>query len=257
MAAARVATHSGASASKPDGLKKIVIICGLTASGKSGVGVELAKMFNGEIVSADSRQIYKGIDIGSGKVTSAEMGDVPHHMLDVARVGERFDVFNYKEMAEASIDNILKRGKLPIIVGGTGLYTRAIKQGYGFEGINQPKYDVLQICLLPPKEILKAKIMQRTTERLRAGLVDETRAFLDAGISEQFMASLGFEYKLTIELINGKISEQEFYDWFIIRSMQYAKRQRTWFKKESNTTFLEDSSTYIEQCTRLIEQFIN
>ena len=101
---------------------KIVVICGPTASGKTALSIALAKAFNGEVVSADSMQIYRRMDIGTAKPTREEMDGVPHHMLDVAQPGEAYSVSRYVEEATACVEDILARGKLPIICGGTGLY---------------------------------------------------------------------------------------------------------------------------------------
>lgn len=116
---------------------KIVVILGPTASGKTGLGVKLAYKFNGEIVSADSRQVYRGMDIGTGKdldeysfeVEGKEI-NIPYHMIDVADPNEIYDVARFQRDAYQAIDNILKRGKLPIIVGGSGLYLQAIVDGF-------------------------------------------------------------------------------------------------------------------------------
>ena len=105
---------------------KIIVILGPTASGKSDLAVEIALRFQGEVVSADSRQVYKGLDIGTGKITPAEMRGVPHHMLDVADPREQYFVARFKFEAERVITDILSRGKLPIFCGGTGLYLQAI-----------------------------------------------------------------------------------------------------------------------------------
>jgi len=105
---------------------KLLVIVGPTASGKSDLAVVLAKKYNGEIVSADSRQIYKGLDIGSGKVTTEEMGGIKHYMLDVISPNENFSVSQYKEMAEKALSEIFGKNKLPIICGGTGFYIDAL-----------------------------------------------------------------------------------------------------------------------------------
>lgn len=99
---------------------------GTTASGKSDLAIRLAPRLEGEVVSADSRQVYRGLDIGSGKVTPAERALVPHHLLDVADVRERFTVAEYQRLAFAAIEQIHARSKLPVLVGGTGLYVRAV-----------------------------------------------------------------------------------------------------------------------------------
>ncbi len=107
-------------------IPRLIVILGPTASGKSDLAVEIALKFGGEVVSADSRQVYKGLDIGTGKITSAEMHCVPHHLLDVADPREQYSVARYKRDAEEAIDVILSRGKLPILCGGTGFYIQAI-----------------------------------------------------------------------------------------------------------------------------------
>ena len=103
-------------------MKKVLVILGPTASGKSDLAVRLAKKFKGEIISADSRQIYRGLDIGTGKITKGEMRGVPHHLLDVADPKKQFTVAQYKKLAEEELFFIESRKKLPIIVGGTGFY---------------------------------------------------------------------------------------------------------------------------------------
>lgn len=106
--------------------QKVLIIVGPTASGKSSLGVELAKKFNGEIISADSRQVYRGLDIGTGKITKHQMHGVRHHLLDIASPKRAFTADQYVTKAERAIQDISKRGKLPIIVGGTGFYIDAL-----------------------------------------------------------------------------------------------------------------------------------
>lgn len=108
---------------------KIVIICGPTCVGKSRTGIELAKTFNGEVVSADSQQVYRGLDIGTAKLGKEELDTVPHHLIDVASPDESFDAAQYVELADEAITGIIARGRTPFIVGGTGLYIRALCYG--------------------------------------------------------------------------------------------------------------------------------
>lgn len=108
----------------------LLVILGPTASGKTALSLELAREFNGEIVSADSRQIYRGMDIGTDKISETARGGIPHHLIDVANPDERFTVANFKKLAEEKIDGIYGRGKLPMLVGGTGLYIRAITENF-------------------------------------------------------------------------------------------------------------------------------
>ena len=113
-------------------MKRIAAVVGPTASGKTALAVALAKQFNGEVVSADSMQIYRKLNIGTAKPTAEEMQGVPHHMLDVADPGESYSVSRYEKEATACVEDILSRGKLPILCGGTGLYVDALIRGGGF-----------------------------------------------------------------------------------------------------------------------------
>lgn len=115
-------------------LPKLIVIAGTNASGKSALGVELARRFCGEVVSADSRQVFRGLDLGSGKITTEEMQGVPHHLIDVCNPGDFFSMYDFQRMAYAAIDDILSRGKLPFLVGGTGLYIASVADGYVMSG---------------------------------------------------------------------------------------------------------------------------
>ena len=109
---------------------KLIVIMGTNASGKSALGVELAKKYGGEIVSADSRQVFRGLDLGSGKITEEETKGVPHHLIDVCDPGDFFSMADFQRLAYEAIDGILARGKAPFLVGGTGLYVDAVADGY-------------------------------------------------------------------------------------------------------------------------------
>ena len=111
-------------------MQKLVAVVGTNASGKSGLGIDLARHFGGEVISADSRQVYRGLDLGSGKVTPQECAGVPHHLLDVCDPGAFFTMADYQRLAYAAIDGVLARGRRPFLVGGTGLYVDAVCDGY-------------------------------------------------------------------------------------------------------------------------------
>ena len=111
---------------------KVVIITGLTGSGKSGLAVKIAKEFNGEIISADSVQIYKGLDIGSAKEDKKIMQEIPHHLIDIKEFNETYNVGEFIQDAQRALKEIISRNKLPIIVGGTGMYVKALLEGYTF-----------------------------------------------------------------------------------------------------------------------------
>ena len=149
-------------------LPKLIVILGTTACGKSGLGVELAKALNGEIISADSRQVYRGLDLGTGKVTQEEMQGVPHHLLDVVEPNELYSVADFQAAAYAAIDDVLARGRVPILVGGTGLYVRAVTQGFTFTDS-------------APDPALRAQLEEKSTQELYALLRAQTGVELTGG----------------------------------------------------------------------------
>ncbi len=146
-------------------LPKAIVIVGPTASGKSELAVNLAKQYNGEVISADSRQVYKGLDIGSGKITKKEMRGVPHYLLDVASPKRIFTVARYQKFAQAAVKDILKRGKTPSLCGGTGLYVNSVIHGTAFPAV-------------PPNPKLRRKLEKEPTDRLFSKLkkLDPQRA---------------------------------------------------------------------------------
>ncbi|SCX02128.1 tRNA dimethylallyltransferase [Lachnospiraceae bacterium YSD2013] len=111
-------------------MEKLLVITGTNASGKSGLGIELARKYGAEVVSADSRQVFTGLDLGSGKVTPEEMKGVRHHLLDVAEPNDFFSLSDYQRLAYEAIDDILSRQKKAFLVGGTGLYVNSVVDGY-------------------------------------------------------------------------------------------------------------------------------
>ena len=113
--------------------RRVAVICGPTASGKTALSVALAQRFDGEVVSADSMQLYRRMDIGTAKPTAGERRGIPHHMLDVADPGEPYSVARYVQEATACVEDILSRGKLPIVCGGTGLYIDGLLRGTDFQ----------------------------------------------------------------------------------------------------------------------------
>ena len=106
-------------------MKRVIVIVGPTGVGKTKLGVELAKRLNGEVISGDSVQVYKRMDIGSAKVTKEEMDGVKHHLIDIKEIEEDYSVYDFQEEVREKIDLISSEGKLPILVGGTGLYLKA------------------------------------------------------------------------------------------------------------------------------------
>ena len=133
--------------------KKLIVILGPTASGKSELAVRLAKKFNGKIVSADSRQVYRRMDIGTGKVTKKEMKGIPHYLLDVASPKKRFTVIQYRKLALKAINKILKNVHVPILCGGTGFYIQAVVDG-------------ILIPEVPPDWKLRKKLEKKSPKEL-------------------------------------------------------------------------------------------
>ena len=170
--------------------EKIVVVAGPTASGKTALGIALAKDFNGEIVSADSMQIYRGMDIGTAKASLAEREGIPHHMLDVAEPWEDYSVARYVEQAEACCRDILRRGKLPILVGGTGLYIDSLVSGRDFAAVDSDQG--LREALSAEYDALGGEAMHRRLQEIDP----ERAAILHPGDKRRIVRALEV-YRLT------------------------------------------------------------
>lgn len=268
-------------------MKKVLVIVGPTASGKSDLAVRLAKKFNGEIISADSRQVYKGLNIGTGKITKKEMGGIPHHLLDVADPKKQFSVSDFVKKAHQALTMIYHSNHLPIIVGGTGFYIDAITGAANFPDVPPNKslrdkldklnkeelfeilkkkdskraetidrynkvrliraleiiealgkvppcqpdrltgFDFIYIGLKP--DDLKERIKKRVKKMFRDGLLKEVKRLKKSGIANKRFRELGFEYWNPTEasVIKGSIN--------------YAKRQMTWFKRNKKIRWFKSS----------------
>ena len=279
---------------------KILVITGPTASGKTALAVELAKRHNGEVVSADSMQIYRRMDIGTAKPTETEKQGVPHHMLDVAEPEEDFSVAWYVEMAAACVEDVFSRGKLPILAGGTGLYIDSLLSGrtfaafdgsspirgeleerYAREGgqalLNElagvdpetaarlhpndgkrivralevwlttgktitthnretkalpPRYNALTLTLdFARREDMWERIDRRVDRMMADGLTEEVRRLLDSGVPKTCTAMQAIGYKEMAAALLGDGDTAAAAEEIKLRSRQYAKRQRTWFRR--------------------------
>ncbi|MDO8435933.1 MAG: tRNA (adenosine(37)-N6)-dimethylallyltransferase MiaA [bacterium] len=149
---------------------KLITILGPTSSGKSDLAVKLARKFQGEIISADSRQVYKGMDIGTGKITKKEMQGIPHYLLDVASPKRRFSVARYRKIALKAIDKILKNRRLPIICGGTGFYIQAVIDGIIIPEV-KPDWKLREALEIESAEKLYQKL--KKLDPNRAGIIDK------------------------------------------------------------------------------------
>ena len=161
-----------------ENLPRIIAVVGTTASGKSDLGVEIARAIGGEVVSADSRQVFRGLNLGTGKITPEEMKGIPHHLLDVVDPGEFFSMADYQKLAYQAIDGILHRRKVPVLVGGTGLYATAVMDGY----LLSDKIPDLQY-----REYLETK---STTELFRMLMALRPEAEVDANNRNRVMRML-------------------------------------------------------------------
>jgi tRNA dimethylallyltransferase len=174
----------------PAGKQKAIAIVGTNASGKSAAAVSLAGEFHGEVISADSRQVYRKLDLGTGKLTAAEMRGVPHHLLDLVDPGGRFSVADFQRLSYALIDDLSSSGKVPFIAGGTGLYVRAVVEGY-------------ELADAPPDFARRAELEKRETSELHDLLRErdpEAAALIDHRNRRRIiraieMAERGAEYR--------------------------------------------------------------
>lgn len=298
-------------------MQKAIVIVGTNASGKSGLAVHLAKKFNGEVISADSRQVYTGLDIATGKITEEEMQGVPHHLLDVANPAERYSAADFARDGQKALKDILSRDKLPIIAGGTGFYIDALlnplllaaippnedlrveleeksaedlfeqlktldpKRAKDIEekgeaslkrrviraievALATPErkkelpevqpFDILWIGIRWDTDVLKERIHARTIQRLEQGLVEEAKNLHESGLSWERMEELGLEYKHLADHLREKITQEELITLIDRDDRRYAKRQRTWFKRNKEIQWFEGGK--VSKIKSLVASFL-
>ena len=311
-------------------MNKMICIAGPTASGKTALAVALAKELDGEVVSCDSMQVYRRMNIGTAKPTFEEMQGIPHYLLDIAEPDEDFSVSRYCEMAAPIVDDILARGKTAIIAGGTGLYMDSLIKGNAFapfpstgmrkkleaqadaEGMEAmlsllqsidpeaaarlhlkdrkriiralevyyetgqsitehnrrtqkipPKYTPLWLGLdFEDRAQLYSRIDRRVDKMLDDGLIQEVVSLLQEGIPADCTAMQAIGYKEFIDALDAKISFSEAADRVRQSSRHYAKRQLTWFRRNSQMHWLtrraDDDFGKILECARqVIYEFDN
>ena len=216
---------------------KVLVLLGPTASGKTALAVELAKRLDGEIVSADSRQIYQGMDIGTGK-DLAEYASVPYHLIDNHQIGDVYSVAHFQKEAIDAIQDIFSRGKKPILCGGTGLYIESLINQFQFSRVpdflqESLSYDLdFQVFgLNPVLDVRRERISNRFHQRLMEGLVEEVQVLLGHGISQDALKWMGLEYKWAVNYLNREISKDRFEQGLEVAIHQFAKRQMTYFRK--------------------------
>ena len=286
---------------------KLIVICGATASGKSALAVECARHFGGEVVSCDALLVYRGLNIGTAKPTREEMGGVVHHMIDVADPREKFSVHDFETLALPVVEDILSRGKVPVLCGGTGFYMNAILFRSGFGGTAadgavrekyaayaqehgkqalhdllaqrdpesaqklhpndvrrvvraleifeltgrkkseqkdtlQPRYPYAAFAVGWEREALYERIAQRTQAMLDAGLVDEVKGLLAAGVPQDAQCMQAIGYKEVVECLKNQDSQSTMRDIILKNTRNYAKRQLTFFKKMPDLYWLTPSA---------------
>ena len=221
--------------------KPIIVILGPTASGKTELAVSLARSNHGEIISADSRQIYRGLTIGTGKDLEVYKNGgvaVNHHLIDILEVGEPYSVAHFQFDAINAIDKIEKKGRLVIVCGGTGLYLDALLRDYEFSRMtdfsNQSlklNRDFIVFGLNPTAEIRRLRCSSRLMDRLTNGLIEEVEHLMTQGVDPNVLIRLGLEYKWLVHLHQGSINQDEFQKGLTIAIQQFSKRQMTFFRK--------------------------
>lgn len=274
----------------------VIYLVGPTASGKTALAMALAERLGAEIVNADSRQVYRGLDVGTAKPTRGERGRVPHHVLDVAEPGEQVDAAGYARLAETALQDIEARGKRALVVGGTGLWVRALQRGLfpapqkdpglrraleaadralgtqvlhrrlaaidpasasrirprdpirvvralevwlqtqeplsahlDRHALGTPRHPFVMVGLDAPQAELAERIERRTRAMFAGGILGEARMLLDRGLRAWGEKLLG--YSEVFLVLEGKLSVEEAIARTAVRTRQYAKRQRTWFRK--------------------------
>ena len=220
----------------------LVVVLGPTASGKTRYAVRLAEQLGGEIISADSRQVYRGMDIGTGK-DLAEYGDIPYHLIDIAEPGTQYNVWQFQQDFLRVYADIRRRGAVPILCGGTGMYINAVTRGYDFsekQPLSAVREDSVEregfpqrpffIGTLVDRDTRNARIDARLDARLQEGMVEEIRGLLERGVPAETLIAYGLEYKFVTLYLQGELPYAEMREKLAIAIHQFAKRQMTWFR---------------------------
>lgn len=212
----------------------IYIITGPTGVGKTKLSVMLAKKLNAEIINADSMQIYKELNIGVAKITEEEKQNIPHHMFDIVSITDDYSVYNYQKDGRILLEKLLKQNKNIVIVGGTGLYIKALLYDYTFdnkENKNKKLYNFKIIGLTRDRKILYDNIDKRVDTMLDKGLLNEVKALYDKGINTRPI-NTAIGYKELYDYFNNLISYNDAVEKIKTSSRRYAKRQYTFFNNQ-------------------------
>jgi len=243
---------------------KIIFIVGTTSSGKTDLAVSMCRKFNGEIISADSRQVYRGMDIGTGKEGACRndkclmsnvklrkefikcraryIDNIPQYLIDIVGPGGKmYNLKNFLDDANLITADIWSRGKLPVVTGGTGLYVSALTEGYRLSPTKlgrgkwtvkeTPNFDKLIIGIKLPRQEIYRRIDERLTRRLKQGLIEEVSTLISGGVSTDWLQKIGLEYRFVTRRLYGTIkTDRELYDQLRFAIHGYARRQLTWLR---------------------------
>ncbi|MCF7918021.1 tRNA (adenosine(37)-N6)-dimethylallyltransferase MiaA [Candidatus Gracilibacteria bacterium] len=225
----------------------VLEILGPTGSGKTGFSLDVAEMFApAEILCVDSRQVYRDMDISSAKIDITQMRGIPHWGLDLVSPEQDFSVYDFQKYAFEALDDILARGHLPVLCGGTMLWLDSVSENYIFDEDAQvkssqkgtPRYDVLKIGIHWDREILYKRINERAKKQFENGLVEETKNILKKyKITRSALTSFG--YKEIKQYLDGEISLDEALATNQKRNRNYAKRQLTWWRGREDVLWVD------------------
>ena len=249
-------------------MKPMVILTGPTAVGKTELSIRLAKILDAEIISADSMQVYKKMDIGTAKIMPEEMEGIKHYLVDELDPKEEFHVARFQQMAKDALKEIYAKGKIPLIVGGTGFYIQSLLYDIDFtkedgdqeyrkqleekakrEG-NDSLYEMLKqvdpnnfayFVLNHKRDILYDRINRRVDIMVEQGLIDEVKRLKEEGYEKTMVSMQGIGYRQVFEYLEGNLSLEDTIEQIKKDTRHFAKRQLTWFGREKEVCMVDKS----------------
>lgn len=243
---------------------KVLIITGPTAVGKSSIAIKCAELLNGEIISADSMQIYKELNIGTAKLSEKEQHQIKHYMINIKNFNEDYNVWQFVNDTKLLIKDIIKRKKTPIICGGTILYIKALIENYNFSNENYNKinhdenncfqYKVFALNL--DRNVLYDKINFRVDKMLQNGMLDEVKLLHGQGLNQNMQSGKSIGYRELMDYLDNKISYEFAVEKFKQHSRNYAKRQLTFIKTIKNVIWIDSKDDELA-VKKIIENFNN
>ncbi|MCA9329373.1 tRNA dimethylallyltransferase [Candidatus Saccharibacteria bacterium] len=249
----------------------LIVIVGTTASGKTSLAIELAKKFNGEIICADSRTVYKEMNIGTAKPTLSEREEVVHHLLDIVSPNQKFNVAQFQELVFLTIEDVAIRGKLPILVGGSGMYIDSVIFNYRFAGSNAYRDSTNPRHLSPdvprqelmlrdntlifgidwPKDILVERSENRVRAMIKSGLLQES-IMLSERYGWDIPAMRSPAYRSFRGYISGLKTMDKAIADCVVYDGQLARKQRTWFRRNNSIQWVNDPNIIVDLTTTFL-----